>query len=68
MTMTDAQMIQGSCLAFERLKTVVELSAGAAVGAAICPNFKEKYPNVKRVGVILCGGNVSPLSLVAKPS
>jgi threonine dehydratase len=68
MTVTDAQMIQGSRLAFERFKMVVELSAGAAVGAAVSPKFKEKFLDVKRVGVILSGGNISPENLVSTKS
>lgn len=66
MPISDDQMVTGAKLAFERLKTVVELSGGSAVAAALSPKFKEKYPNVKRVGIILCGGNVSPDTLASK--
>ena len=59
MVVNDDQMLEGVKLAFERLKTVTELSAGAAIIAATSKKFKDKFPDVKRVGVILCGGNVS---------
>ena len=64
MTANDEQMLEGVKLAFERLKTVIELSAGAAVSAATSKNFQDKFPDVKKVGVILCGGNVSSKCLI----
>ncbi len=57
-------MKQGCLLAFERLKAVLELSAGSAVGALVSKQFKEKFPDAKKVGVILCGGNVAPETLL----
>ncbi|XP_068244973.1 serine racemase-like [Palaemon carinicauda] len=58
-TITDDQMIEGMKLIFERMKIVVEPSAGAGVYAAI--NYLENIvPPLHKVGVILCGGNVDP--------
>jgi len=37
---------------------VIETASGAAVYAAI-HQLKEKYPEVKKAAVILCGGNVA---------
>ena len=39
---------------------VIEASAGASAGAAIYRSKEiiEKWPNVRKIGVILCGGNV----------
>ncbi len=64
MVADEETMQKGANLAFERLKTVVELSAGAAIGAAVSPKFKESFPKVKRVGVIMCGGNVRPQDFI----
>ena len=41
------------------MKITVEASAACTVAAVLSPKFKEMAgPDVKRVGVILCGGNV----------
>ena len=53
---TDEEMIEGMRLAAERMKLVIEMSAGAAVAGAL--KVKKKFPEVKRIGVVLCGGNV----------
>eukprot|EP00928_Gymnodinium_smaydae_P029207 TRINITY_DN22064_c0_g3_i1.p1 TRINITY_DN22064_c0_g3~~TRINITY_DN22064_c0_g3_i1.p1 ORF type:complete len:382 (-),score=71.62 TRINITY_DN22064_c0_g3_i1:115-1260(-) len=57
---------------WERMKMAIEPSAGVGVAVAVSPAFKEKYPELKRVGVILCGGNadlaaVGPVIAAAKP-
>ena len=44
---------------WERMNITVEPSAACAVAAVLSPKFKELAgPDVKRVGVVLCGGNV----------
>ena len=44
---------------WERMKITVEPTAACAVAAVLSPKFKELAgPDVKRVGVVLCGGNV----------
>ena len=41
------------------MKLLIEPGAACAVAAALSPKFKRMAgPEVKRVGVILCGGNV----------
>lgn len=47
-------------LCFERMKVVVEPSGAAGVAAALSRQFREDpaYAGLKKVGVILCGGNV----------
>ena len=41
------------------MKLVIETGAACAVAAALSPKFKQMAgPEVKKVGVILCGGNV----------
>ncbi len=56
-TVSDAEMFEGVNLAAERLKVVAELPAGAGIAAAI--KAKKRFPELRRIGVILCGGNVS---------
>ena len=57
-TVSDEEMIEATKLIFKRMKLVIELSAGAAVAAAISQKMKDNYPDLKNVGVILCGGNI----------
>ena len=42
---------------------VVEASAGATVAAAMSDQLKQMDPNMKNIGIILCGGNVDIDSL-----
>ncbi|KAG7172069.1 L-threo-3-hydroxyaspartate ammonia-lyase-like [Homarus americanus] len=56
-TVTDDQMIEGMKLSFERLKQVVEAASGAGVYAAL-NLINDVQPMARKVGVILCGGNV----------
>ena len=63
---TDEQMAQGCKTIFERMKSVVELSGGASLAASMVPKFKEKYPEFKKVGMILCGGNITPETFSSK--
>lgn len=56
-TVTDEDMRRGMKLAAQRLKIVIEASAGASLAAAM--KIKEKHPEVRTVGVILCGGNAN---------
>ena len=43
-------------LVAERMKLIIELSAGASAYAALF-KFGKIWPDLKKVGVILCGGN-----------
>lgn len=42
---------------WERMKLAIEPSAGVGVAVAAGAEFREKHPNLTRVGVVLCGGN-----------
>jgi serine racemase len=57
---TEEQVVEAMQLCFERLKVVVEPSGAAGLAAAL--QFKQQNPKlaaeVKKVGVILCGGNI----------
>jgi serine racemase len=57
-TVSDEEMIQATKFVFEKMKLVNELSAGAAVAAAMSVKMAEAYPGLKSLGVILCGGNI----------
>jgi len=54
LTVTDADMVEGMRLAHERLKLVVEAASGAAVYAGV---HLAKARGLRKVGVVLCGGN-----------
>merc|ERR1712183_153615 len=55
-TVTDKEMAEGCRLAAERMKVMVEAASGAAIAAALSDQVKRMEG--KKVGVILCGGNV----------
>ena len=43
---------------FERMKLVIEPAAACSVAAVLNQQFREMVgPDVKKVGVVLCGGN-----------
>ena len=52
-------MLKAMKLVAERMKIVIEASAGASVAAAMfhTNEILKKYPDVTKIGVILCGGN-----------
>ena len=62
-TVDDSEMLSCSRLAAERMKLVVEPAAGAALAAALKLGGEEarlgsQDCQLRRVGVVLCGGNV----------
>ncbi|CAF0969018.1 unnamed protein product [Rotaria sordida] len=54
---SDKIMINATRFAFERLKLVIELAAGLSLGALLT-YFDQLDPNIRNVGIILCGGNI----------
>lgn len=56
-TVTESEIVAAMRLVWERMKLVIEPSA--AVGVAVVLGEKFKATNAERVGVVLCGGNVS---------
>lgn len=40
------------------LQLVIEASSGAGIAAVMSEKMKQMDPGLKRIGVILCGGNV----------
>jgi len=55
---SDAEIIEGWRLGMERLKVLLEPTAGLGVAAVTSERFRQKYPELKNVAVVLCGGNV----------
>jgi serine racemase len=65
-TVSELEILTCTKLIWERLKVVIEPSAGVGVAVAMSKEFKEKYPpeTYQHVGVILCGGNVDIIKTV----
>ena len=59
-TVSEEQIVSAMRMVWERMKLVVEPSAAVAVAAVLYKGdeVKKKYPHVKNIGVVLCGGNV----------
>jgi threonine dehydratase len=57
LTVTEAEIVAAMRLVWERMKLVIEPSA--AVGVAVVLGEAFKSTQAERVGVVLCGGNVS---------
>ncbi len=57
---SEEEIVGAMRLVMERMKVVVEPSGAAGVAAALSPSFLEdpQYAGCKRIGVILCGGNI----------
>lgn len=56
--MSDEEMVNGVQFVMHRMKLVIEMAAGASVSAALSEKMKVMDPSIKKVGVILCGGNI----------
>lgn len=56
---TEEQVVEAMGLIAERLKVVVEPSGAAGLAAALQLQGRPEMEGVRRVGVILCGGNVA---------
>ncbi|XP_052074734.1 probable serine racemase [Mytilus californianus] len=62
-TVENEDMIKGMVFSFRYMKMVIEAAAGATVAAAMSEKLKQMDPSIKKIGVILCGGNVDMLKL-----
>jgi len=56
-TVSEEEIKAAMRLVFERMKIVIEPSAAVGVAVALSDEFK-KIENLKKVGVVLCGGNI----------
>jgi threonine dehydratase len=57
-TVSEEQIRQAMRLVWERMKLVIEPSAAVGVAVALSEEFKQ-LDGLPRVGIVLCGGNVS---------
>lgn len=57
-TVNDEEIIKAMKFVFERMKLVIEPAAGTGVAALLSEKFASMDPNLRNVGVVLCGGNV----------
>ena len=58
-TVSEEEMVKAMRLVWERMKLVIEPGAACSVAAVLSDQFKALVgPEVKKVGVVLCGGNV----------
>ncbi|GAB6022423.1 hypothetical protein CHUAL_006538 [Chamberlinius hualienensis] len=62
-TVKDDEMIAAMKFLWERAKIVVEVTSCATLAAVLSDQFKLLNPNIKKIGVILSGGNVDLLHL-----
>jgi len=68
MIVSEKEILQATKLIWERLKVMIEPSAGVGIAVALSQAFADKYPakDYPRVGVVLCGGNVDVLKIATK--
>ena len=52
-TVTEEEIVAATRLVWERMKLVIEPSAGVPVAVALGETFRAKYPDCKKVGVTL---------------
>ncbi|XP_077995995.1 serine racemase-like [Glandiceps talaboti] len=64
-TVTEEEIIQATKLMWERVKICIEPSAGTAVAAVLSDKFKALPADIKKVGVVLSGGNLDIKKLVS---
>jgi threonine dehydratase len=57
-TVSEDEIKKAMKMVWERMKIVIEPSAAVGVAVALSDQFKALPNPPKRVGVILCGGNV----------
>lgn len=62
-TVQEEEIEEAMMFMMERTKQVVEGGCAAAVAVAIGKKLYERYPEMKNVGVVLCGGNVDMVDL-----
>ncbi|XP_077996136.1 serine racemase-like [Glandiceps talaboti] len=57
-TVTEEEIIHATKLMWERVKLCIEPSSGTAVAAVLSDKFKALPADIKKVGVVLSGGNL----------
>lgn len=62
-TVTEDEIKNATRLVWERMKLLIEPTAGVAVAAVLSQHFQTVSPEVKNICVVLSGGNVDFTSL-----
>lgn len=57
-TASEDEIAEAMKFTMERTKQVIEAGCGAAVAVALSDKFHQAHPELKNIGVIMCGGNV----------
>lgn len=60
---TEEEIENSTRFVMERSKQVIEPGCGVAVAVATSKALYDKYPNLNRVGVVMCGGNIDLANL-----
>merc|ERR1711924_470118 len=60
---SEEQIEDATKFVLERSEQVIEPGCGVAVAVATSKEFHEKYPDLKKIGVVMCGGNLDLDSL-----
>jgi len=58
LTVTEADIVKAMRLVWERMKLVIEPSAAVGVAVVLSDEFRA-LPGLGKVGIVLCGGNVT---------
>lgn len=66
LTVSEEDILRATKLVWERLKVCIEPSAGVGVAVAFSQEFQEKFGQLQRVGIILCGGNVDVVKIATR--
>jgi serine racemase len=66
LTVSEEDILRATKLVWERLKIVIEPSAGVGVAVLLSEAFAGQFTDCKVVGVVLCGGNVDVLKVSTK--
>lgn len=56
LTASEADIVKALHLVWQRMKILIEPSAAVGVAVAIGEEFNTTYPQLKKVGIVLCGG------------
>lgn len=57
-TATEEEIEEATKFVMERSKQVIEPGCGVAVAVATSKEFHDKYPDLKKIGIVMCGGNL----------
>jgi serine racemase len=63
LTVSEKDILIATKLVWERLKVLIEPSAGVGVAVVLSDDFRHKYGSAQNVAVVLCGGNVDVVKI-----